>query len=620
MKQVLNLSLFFFFFYPTFGSTYYFSSTEGNDNYSVTEAQSPATPWRSIEKLNSIFKNLLKPGDIIRFKCGDVFFGEINIYRSGLPNAPIILEEYGTGEKPTLTTSISIKNWSGGENNIYQTTISQIIDQLHVLTIDGIIIPKGRFPNEQAKNSGYLSIEKTNKGNINSREVGKMPDFTGGEIVIRKNNWIIDRHRILSQEKDEINFETNESRYSPQIGYGFFIQDHPGTLDTFGEWFFDKNEKRLFLFNDKSNMDSLEIQVSIKKQVIKLGPNSSHIIFRNLSFSGANEYLVALNRSVNIEFKNCSFSYSGNLALHSSGSKNLRIEDCTIENILNGGIYLSWEDKHTLIKNNHINNIFNFPGMGQNGDMHGMGIYVSETSSDVSIESNRINNIGYIPINFSGDNVVIKNNLITNYNNVKDDGAAIYTYNGTLLKEFKNRTITQNLIFNGIGAVDGTKPFHPDDIPYVEGIYLDNNTSNVEIIENYISNIKGSGIFFHDATDIKVINNTVYNAGFSLKFSYGDMENPLKNLLISGNNFILTSEGERHIKLIPSSMDINQLGEFENNFFYTTKNSYSFQNNDLQNNNYNSLLENFKKWLREFKVNKSSEEPALLNKSNIIVP
>ena len=98
------------------------------------------------------------------------------------------------------------------------------------------------------------------------------------------------------------------------------------------------------------------------------------------------------------------------------------------------------------------------------------------------------------------------------------------------------------------------------------------------------------------------------------------MENPIKNILISGNNFILTPDGERHIKLIPSSMDINQLGEFENNFFYTTKNSQSILNNDLKNNNYNSLLKNFKIWLREFKNNKTSEEPALLNKSNIIVP
>lgn len=619
MKLAFNISIFFFFFYPSFANTYYFSSSEGNDNYSVAEAQSPETPWKSIEKLNSILR-ILKPGDIIRFKCGDVFFGVIHINRSGLPDAPIILEEYGSGEKPTITTSISIKNWIGGEKNIYHTKINQIIDQLNVLTINGIIFPKGRFPNQQAMNAGYLSIEEKNKDFIINKEIEKMPDFTGGEIVIRKNNWIIDRHKILSQENNKLSFDHNESRYNPQIGYGFFIQDHPETLDNYGEWFFDTNEKRLFLFNDKNKMEDLEVQVSIGKQVINLGPNSSHVIFRNLSFSGANNYLVTLTRSNNIEFKNCSFSYSGNLAILSSGSKYLKIEDCSIENTLNGGIYLSWQDSHILIKNNHIDNIFNFPGMGQNGDMNGMGIYVSETSSNVSIESNRLNNIGYIPINFSGNDIAIKNNLITNYNNVKDDGAAIYTYNGTLLKEFKNRIITQNLIFNGIGAVGGTKPFHPDDIPYVEGIYMDNNSSNIELVDNYISNIKGSGIFFHDANDIKVINNTVYNAGFSLKFSYGDMENPIKNILISGNNFILTPDGERHIKLIPSSMDINQLGEFENNFFYTTKNSQSILNNDLKNNNYNSLLKNFKNWLREFKDNKTSEEPALLNRSNIIVP
>src|SRR5690606_24323121 len=63
-------------------ATYYFSSSSGDDSRNSAQAQNPDTPWKSISKLNSIFKSL-KPGDKILFKSGDTFYGTIEISRSG---------------------------------------------------------------------------------------------------------------------------------------------------------------------------------------------------------------------------------------------------------------------------------------------------------------------------------------------------------------------------------------------------------------------------------------------------------------------------------------------------------------------------------------------------------
>src|SRR5690606_20570229 len=76
MRQIiiqLTLALLVVFAgHEALASSYYFSQSTGDDSRSVAQAQSPETPWKSIEKLNSIF-HTLKPGDVVYFKRGDVF-------------------------------------------------------------------------------------------------------------------------------------------------------------------------------------------------------------------------------------------------------------------------------------------------------------------------------------------------------------------------------------------------------------------------------------------------------------------------------------------------------------------------------------------------------------------
>ncbi|MBR9777628.1 MAG: hypothetical protein GYB55_22430, partial [Cytophagales bacterium] len=86
MKALL-FSISFLIFLATplstiFAANYYVSQEKGNDNRSLTEAQNPATPWKSIDKVNSLF-NYLKPGDAILFNRGETFYGTLHISASG---------------------------------------------------------------------------------------------------------------------------------------------------------------------------------------------------------------------------------------------------------------------------------------------------------------------------------------------------------------------------------------------------------------------------------------------------------------------------------------------------------------------------------------------------------
>src|SRR5690606_3295857 len=102
-----------------FAADYYFSES-GNDSRPSTQGQEPNTPGRSIEKLNSVFQTL-KPGDAIYFKRGEVFTGTIRINKSGAAGRPIKIGAYGSGDKPVITSLVSLAGWKSIGGGIYES-------------------------------------------------------------------------------------------------------------------------------------------------------------------------------------------------------------------------------------------------------------------------------------------------------------------------------------------------------------------------------------------------------------------------------------------------------------------------------------------------------------------
>lgn len=138
---------------PSYGRMFYFSSTLGNDNNTVSQAQNPATPWRSLRRLQNFGNSgLAAAGDTFAFRCGEVFsngrdeFGSlkwwsINGFRcpSGTEQNPIVFTSYGTGEKPNFlfpSPSITV-----GRNRIVMA-----FDGVNHIVLDGLQFSDNRFP------------------------------------------------------------------------------------------------------------------------------------------------------------------------------------------------------------------------------------------------------------------------------------------------------------------------------------------------------------------------------------------------------------------------------------------------------------------------------------------
>lgn len=541
------------------GETYYFSSSQGNDQFSKTQAQSKNSPWNSIEKLNLIIP-LLKPKDIILFKCGDIFIGHIQ-----LKNLPPFVQfgAYGSGDKPIITSLESNLNWENLGGNIFKVNLENNLEELHVVLSGNELLEMGRYPNTNTKNSGYLVIEKVDDGEIKQASQKSGKDFTGAEIVIRKNNWIIDRHPLIWHLEDTYTFTDSQSSYLPIEGFGFFIQNHIETLDREGEWYYDKREKQLYLYSEKP-LDA--ISVVSEKNLLSIN-NCQNLKFSDIHFKGSNEALASIENSKNITLQNCIFSESGIYGVYAFSTDSLKIDNSEFTNHLNGGVFLRWNDKNTSITNCSFFNTFPYAGMGQNGDMQGQAIYMSEHSEAGFIDSNNFKNSGYIAINFNGSNTSVTNNIIDTFCYVKDDGAAIYTVAGKKTPVYTNRIVANNKIYNGIGARDGTMPFSKDDFPYVEGIYIDDNSRNVEVKNNTLSRIKGSGIFIHNAQKIVIQGNSIYKTSYGIKMANDRLGINIKDISVSENLIINEFEFQKLYNLRSQKEDIDTFGKFENNVY-----------------------------------------------------
>lgn len=583
---VILLFLFCIAFVPVHAADYYFSSTTGNDGRTAREAGNAATPWKSLEKLNAIFGGL-RPGDRIFFKRGDVFDGAINVTASGSNGNPIELGAYGSGDAPVISglSSLSVFIKTGG--NVWETSVANGGEAVNVLLLNGTPQRIGRYPNSDAANGGYLTLESHNTNtSITDNELSSSPAWNGGEVVIRKNRWVLDRNRITAHNGNTISY-ASESGYHASDKFGYFIQNHPAALDKNGEWYYNASGKKIGIYATGSAPSSVEVStvntlVSISRQ--------NNVWFSELSFKGANQNAFYLDNADNIKLSGCTISYSGANAVLALSCDRFTAEGCSIFYSNNTALELR-SATAAVIRNNTIKSTGVFEGMGKGDSGAYEGILID--GDNETIEGNTIENTGYIPVTFRGNNNNIKNNYITTYNTVKDDGGGIYSWNNSSgASPTYGSKITGNIVLNGIGAPAGT-----DNTGYAaaNGIYMDDNTSGIEISGNSIANCGLYGLYVHNGHELTITGNTFFNSKTQAVFTHDGYapQSPIRNLALTGNIFFAKDNRQRVAEFNTPNNDIAAFGNFNNNYYCRPTFPHYFISTS---NNPNSLLLDLDEW------------------------
>lgn len=544
-------------------ANYYFSSISGNDSRTLTEAKNSATPWKTTTKLNS-YMNSLQPGDSILFKRGEVFYGSISITKSGTAGLPIVFAAYGTGAKPEISGLSTLTGWISKGTNLWEADCPLGGSSVKNLLLNNVPQQIGRYPNVSDSNKGYLNFEShISNTQITDYQLSSSPNWTGAEMVIRKNHWVIDRTNITQHSGNTINY-SGGSGYSGVNGWGYFIQNSPNTLDKYGEWYYNPSTKKMLIYTNTQNPGT-SVEISSINTIISInGPK--YITLKNLVIEGSNTVSIYISNAQYININNCTINASAINGIEASNCSQITFDNNTVSNTKNNALFFYQSCSYSSISNNYIVNTGYMAGAGESGD----GSYdaINVEGGNITIEKNTIDSTGYVPIGFRGDAAIVRNNIVKNYCYIKDDGGGIYGggsgYGCDQVFVQKMSYVTDNMVLNGIGAPEGTN----NDYDATHGIYLDDNASNVEITGNTTANIRTSGLFLHNAHEIKITGNTVFNCRmqFLIQFNnctYGKVRN------INFNNNILFSRtsAQQVINFQSTDNDVNSFGSFNYNSY-----------------------------------------------------
>ena len=578
-KFILFLSFALLMNLTSNANNYYFSAS-GNDAYSSSQAQNPATPWQSIAKLNSYFNNLVA-GDNVYFNRGDKFYGSIIVSKSGSSSNPITISAYGSGNNPVITGLTTLSSWTSLGNGVYISSALGAKNTVNLVTLNGKPQQIGRYPNVDAGNGGYLTYETySGTSSITDNQLSSSPNnWTGAEVVIRKQHYLLERCLITGQSGNTISYTStptiNPTNGAAKIevgtnGYGYFIQRDPRTLDQLGEWYFDPVQKNMQMFFGNNNPSSYNIQVSTIDILVNIN-NYSYINITNLSLEGSNIAGVYAKDGGNINVNNCNINSSGAKGIFIFNCPNVVVDNLTTNNIISNAIDISNRSAPNLtITNCNINNTGTYGGMGSfwdNADYKGIFF---EISNNALVQYNNIDTTGYVGIHFQGNDVSVKNNFVNYYSFITEDGGGIYTY-CSYSDYFTNRVVRDNIVLNGIGATAGTG----GDLN-VQGIYLDGSTMNVDVLNNSVANVGTNGFYCNNPSNVKIQGNTSFNNGTCIGLAQYSDGPAVSNFNISNNifypkydfqnNFYYANTGLNVPNPISIETAMQQIGYVDNNY------------------------------------------------------
>ena len=165
-------------------TNYYFSASAGDDSRSSLLAQNTATPWKSLQKLNTVFP-FLQPGDSVLFKRGDVFYGKITATASGTIGRPIVFAAFGTGSQPVINGFEELSPLRSEGGKIWSTPWNGL--QPNVFLLNGRQQALGRFPNSNDANGGYLTFESHNgTSSITDNELSPVVPFAAHVLYLKE--------------------------------------------------------------------------------------------------------------------------------------------------------------------------------------------------------------------------------------------------------------------------------------------------------------------------------------------------------------------------------------------------------------------------------------------------
>lgn len=574
MKQLTFIILLLAPFLTLKATNYYFSSSIGSDSRTATQAQNPLTPWLTYAKLNTIFSTLL-PGDSVLFKRGDTFYATatLTLSRSGSASLPINIGAYGSGARPIITSLLSL-SWVNVSGNLWRSVEQVGLNSLTLVTVNGIPHEMGRWPNRTNGNNGYNIVANATTNTLTQKTgaelTGQPVIYKGATVVYRPEKFWMGKQTVTKDSANVITFSLAYKTVSPQIGFGYFIQNDSLTLDQQGEWWYNQLTKKLKIYSvgTPSNVAAATLKMFV------FADSKSYVNIQDLNFNGCDSDAVKTIGGTNLKVSNCIIQNVGRNGIK-TGTDNFSILSDSIVNCLSKGICIA-DGNGPVITYNTIRNTGQLIGHNTtnyedgHGAHSGVGIYLVSGGDDALIEYNKIYNSAHNAIHLRKfDSAVVKYNYIDSVDNVMDDGGGIYTYEGDFSRADKGRKIIGNIILHGIGAPDGgSEKIGAGE--GVAGLYFDRGSNDIEADSNFIAYFGQGTLINFGSNHLKLRYNTFYSntlAGIQINTRL-KLNDTSRSLTVTNNSVIAALTSQKTMVTFTSDSDrLNKFGTIDYNIY-----------------------------------------------------
>ncbi|WP_010177621.1 T9SS type A sorting domain-containing protein [Aquimarina agarilytica] len=488
-------------------------SKSGNDSNPGTESQ----PYKTITKA----ANEAVAGDVVII-AGGTYEELLSPARSGTAGNPIVFRGKA-GEKVIITAMQAINNWSLDSGNIYKSSVNWDLEQDNMVLHNDKLMDLARWPNnvpqnvferdylpgcDKGKDGGGNTWMNYNGGEANGHatsiphagkwENGGSLHFYGGAGFLAWTDF------VTKSTANRIDFKLERaqgwirSRHNPgYTGHGvrkgeFFLQGIKEALDYKNEWYYDKNNKTLFVQIEGGGAPKQNtVRFRRRTQTIKLNKNYIHV--ENLAVFGGS---IDISGNNNRLYKVSSFYGnhtlgvirgfdSGRQSVLMTGKRN-KIEQCEIAWGGGNGVYDKGENNELL--NSYVHD-FNYLG---NYDC----VLNTRGAKSGKYRNNTLTRAGKDIIQAYVDGGEFAYNDISLNNFVADDGGLLYTTNVR-----KQKSSIHHNTFHDSQARNGRFKG--------AGIYLDNDSQNWDVHHNVVWNIKWTNIQINwNGINLNIFNNT----------------------------------------------------------------------------------------------------------------
>ena len=417
----LPLFLLFILSFTSYSQNTYYVSKTGNNSNTGTET----SPFLTIQKaINSI--------DASGGTCilrGGTYHEEITLSSKSNLTIKAYSGEFvimnGTKE---ITTSWNVNSDNA---NIYETKITEDIWQLF---IDDKQQVAARWPNAQFNDDSVYDRANWSHADKNAPkgtiiDTGNLTtsgiDATGSIAVANFGSYKTSALNILTHSGSTMTYNQSELNGHAEKHYYYFLEDKLELLDVANEWFYNKENNKLYVWGNPAGK---KIQGKVQSYAFTMS-NSSYIKIENINFFSTT---ISAQNSNNVTVNNCLFSYPssskrmlGDVSAplitrlemnNKSSNSNIKIYRCLFEHTEGEALSLNGSDN--IIEDCYFHHIDHTCAA-----IGGLGVSIKNNGSNVDFKQNTLHTAGASATLDLGAGQRVSYNDISNTGLLQSDGS-----------------------------------------------------------------------------------------------------------------------------------------------------------------------------------------------------